>query len=254
MTWNIRHGLGNDGCVDLDRIATVIAAAGADVVALQEVDRGWARSGGVEQAAALAEALGMSCAFGPNLLLPDQGHGMPASYGTAILSALPLAGSRNVPLPSRLSTERRGLLAATVTHPVAGTVRVACTHLHWGVETTPGDAIAERRDQVEAILAALPRDGTPTLLMGDFNAVPESEELAAMRQPGSGFVDAWRVVQGDAPGFTIPTDAPARRIDYLFVSAGVEIRAADVIDTSRTRVASDHFPVAADLTAVSPGP
>ena len=40
MTYNIHHGEGVDGNVDIDRIAKVIRDANADIVALQEVDRG----------------------------------------------------------------------------------------------------------------------------------------------------------------------------------------------------------------------
>jgi endonuclease/exonuclease/phosphatase family metal-dependent hydrolase len=185
LTWNIRHGLGNDGRVDLDRIAAVIASTGAEIVALQEVDRGWARSGGIHQGAALAESLGLHHAFGPNLIRPDEGYGMPASYGNAILSAFPLAGCNNEPLPARHSSERRGLLTATVVHPHAGSMRVACTHLHWGTDTRPEDSITERRDQVEAILASLPPDDVPTILMGDFNATSDSPNLRHSASPAS---------------------------------------------------------------------
>lgn len=58
MTFNIHHAQGTDGVLDLQRIADVIEASGADVVGLQEVDRHYsARSDWVDQAAALAELL-----------------------------------------------------------------------------------------------------------------------------------------------------------------------------------------------------
>ena len=47
VTYNIQFGQGRDGVVDLQRI--IDAVGGADVIALQEVDRFWTRSGGVDQ-------------------------------------------------------------------------------------------------------------------------------------------------------------------------------------------------------------
>ena len=43
VTYNMQFGQGRDGKVDISRI--VDAVRGADVVALQEVDRFWARLG-----------------------------------------------------------------------------------------------------------------------------------------------------------------------------------------------------------------
>jgi endonuclease/exonuclease/phosphatase family metal-dependent hydrolase len=248
MCWNIRHGLGNDGCVDLQRIARVIRESGAQIVALQEVDRGWARSGGADQASDLADALGMHHVFAANLVLPDAGYGIPAEYGTAILSEWPIASSSNAALPARHSSERRGLLTASITHPERGELVVACTHLHWGSTATPAESIAERAEQVAAIIETLQPAPAPTLLMGDFNAAPDSPELAALRDPASGFRDAWALVHGDQPGYTIPIDHPARRIDHIWLGDGVTCSSIRVQVTADTRLASDHFPVVADLT------
>lgn len=44
MSYNIYHGIGLDGKIDLERIANAIKKEGADVVALQEVDIGVERS------------------------------------------------------------------------------------------------------------------------------------------------------------------------------------------------------------------
>jgi endonuclease/exonuclease/phosphatase family metal-dependent hydrolase len=57
VTFNVQHGRGDDGRTDADRLARAVAALEADVVALQEVDRWQARSGGADLARAVAEAL-----------------------------------------------------------------------------------------------------------------------------------------------------------------------------------------------------
>ena len=72
MSYNIHHGVGADGRLNLDRIAGVVRAEKAEVVGLQEVDRFWRRSDFVDQVEYLARELGMQAAYGANLdLYPD---------------------------------------------------------------------------------------------------------------------------------------------------------------------------------------
>src|SRR4029079_10643504 len=79
MTYNIHHGAGGDGRVDLERIATVIRAANPDVVALQELDSGVPRTNGAFQAEELARLTKMQGVFGPAM---DYEGG---KYGDAVL-------------------------------------------------------------------------------------------------------------------------------------------------------------------------
>ena len=66
VSYNIQYGVGKDGRNDLKRIAGEIA--GADVIALQEVERFWTRSGNVDQPAELARLLPeYHWAYGPGL-------------------------------------------------------------------------------------------------------------------------------------------------------------------------------------------
>ena len=60
LTYNIHHGEGLDGRIDLPRQAAIMTSAAPDLVALQEVDRGTARAGGVDQLAELARLTGMA--------------------------------------------------------------------------------------------------------------------------------------------------------------------------------------------------
>src|SRR5690606_2840765 len=64
LTYNIHHGEGMDGKLDLERIANVIRSVNPDLVALQEVDRKTQRSAGVDQAEELARLTGMRHVFG----------------------------------------------------------------------------------------------------------------------------------------------------------------------------------------------
>ena len=126
LTYNIHHGEGTDGRIDLERIARVIRAADADLVALQEVDRHTRRSGGVDQAAVIAEALGYEHAFVTAIEF-DGGQ-----YGEAVLSRVPASAPRGIPLRRRVPEEEDRAAIELVTQPWGeelDSVRFIGTHL-----------------------------------------------------------------------------------------------------------------------------
>src|SRR3954468_2494324 len=84
LSYNIHHGEGVDGKLDLERIAAVINAVEPDLVALQEVDQRVARTRLIDEPADLARLTKMHVAFGANLALQG-GH-----YGNAVLSRWPI--------------------------------------------------------------------------------------------------------------------------------------------------------------------
>ena len=74
VTYNIQFGCGRDGKVDLDR--TVEAVHDADVISLQEVDRYWPRSGGMDQVKLIVEKLpGFDVPMAPRGRSGDNGKG-----------------------------------------------------------------------------------------------------------------------------------------------------------------------------------
>lgn len=235
MTFNIHHGAGADGRLDLHRVANVIRSEDADIVGLQEVDRHWGeRSEFVDQAAWLARELNMHVVYGANLDLdpaqPDQPR---RQYGTAILSDAPILDWDNTFLPRFEGHEQRGLLRARVV--VRGVpVQVYNTHLQHN------DA-AERVEQVEAIKALIRTPDDSVALVGDLNATPETPEVEALVED---LVDAWEEA-GLGDGYTYPIEDPNRRIDYVMTSEDVVARFAAVVTSDP--IASDHLPVYADL-------
>lgn len=235
MTYNIHHGRGEDGVLDLERIAAVIRAQDAEVVALQEVDRHFgARSEFRDQARELARLLGMHYVYAANLDLESPAPGAPRrQYGTAILSELPILESENLLLPrSDTRNEQRGLLEALIN--VRGVpFRVYNTHLQH-------NSALDRRLQVAAIVAEMEEEGGPQALLGDLNARPQAPELAPLFPR---LKDAW-TLGGEGDGFTLSASAPFARIDYVLVSPEVGVDAARVPHT----LASDHLPVVAELT------
>lgn len=231
-SYNIHHGMGEDGKLDVERIANVLRNADVEVAALQEVDRHWsARSHFADQARALARMLGMYVTYGANLDQEPAAPGRPRrQYGTAILSRYPILESHNTALPA-MGGEQRGLLEAVIKFHDRR-VRVYSTHLQH-------DHQAERQLQARAILDLIGTPETPVVLMGDFNAPPDAREMQGLFDA---FADAWTAA-GKGDGFTYPAAAPSRRIDYVLVSDSVEVQKANVLPTG----ASDHLPVVAHL-------
>jgi endonuclease/exonuclease/phosphatase family metal-dependent hydrolase len=228
MTFNIHHGEGMDGRLDLERIAKVITDARADIVGLQEVDRGVARTDGRDLVAELAAITDMQFAFGRNIDL--QG----GEYGNALLSRFPIVSIRNQLLDPVGGGEQRGVLDTVV--DVAGQhVRVLTTHFDHRPDSAQRPRSAE---ELRTLVTEQPAG--PVVLLGDFNDVPGSGAHQVLTQV---VVDAWAVV-GQGDGGTVPADNPRRRIDWVLLRGLTPIDAA-VIRTD----ASDHLPlvVAASL-------
>ena len=235
VTYNIQYGRGRDGRFDLDRIAGEIS--GADLIALQEVERFWSRSGGVDQPRLIAGRFpDYYTAYGPGVDLHlagsgpgEESAGRRRQFGNMLLSRTPLLTVRHHLLPKfaslgpPMSLQRSALEAVIAVRE--GHVRVYSVHLtHLSAST--------RLPQVDALLgihANAMREGPPVsvgvpdgewtqdgmppptpsdaILLGDFNMDPDSEEYDRIVGPMSpyggritnpeGFVDAW-VESGNA--------------------------------------------------------
>lgn len=228
MSYNIHHGEGIDRKLDLERIAKLILDAKADLVGLQEVDRGVERTARRDLPAELAKLTGMAVVFERNITY--QG----GEYGNAVLSRFPVRRSENTHYRMLRPGEQRGLLQVVLS--ISGRdVLFLDTHLDF----RPDDA--ERLSNVEEIQQVVSAAGTmPVILVGDFNTVPET----ATHQKIKAFLsDAWELV-GQGPGFTISAAKPSKRIDYVFISRpAIEALRMEVLSS----IASDHLPVLAEL-------
>jgi endonuclease/exonuclease/phosphatase family metal-dependent hydrolase len=221
LVYNVHAGKDAAGVENLARVAEVVRSTGADLVLLQEVDRGTERSGRVDQLAVLARLTGFHAAYGKTL--DFQG----GAYGVALLSRWPVAADTLHLLdPPEVRAdpafEPRGALRARVAAP-RGALHLLNTHLD------AGRADTHRLREVAALLeiaASLRASRAPVLLGGDFNATPESAVIGRVRQ--AGWRDAWAVC-GVGEGFTFPAEAPVRRIDYLFVPPGAACEGAEVV-------------------------
>ncbi|MSU37182.1 MAG: endonuclease [Pedosphaera sp.] len=226
LSYNLHHGEGLDGRVDLERISRAIRNAKADFVALQEVDRKAERTGDVDQASEYVRLTQMHGWYGA--AMPFQG----GEYGQVILSRWPLIEPRVVRLPGTKGREPRIATTALVDVPGFGRVRFVCLHL----DATREDA--DRWEQAGALLKEFPSNGIPTLLAGDFNATPESRVMNRMLSSETGWADT----AGANAALTNPADVPKVRIDYVLAAPRGKWRVlkSTVIPEA---VASDHRPL-----------
>ncbi len=255
-TFNLLHGRSlHDGRVDADRVAAAVAALDADIVGLQEVDRGQPRSGHLDLTAVAADALGAPAhRFAPAVLgtpgetwrawtAADEARSDP-TYGIALVSRWPVLRWQITPLPAApvrspiwapgpggglilLRDEPRVLLAAVIDTP-GGPVTVANTHLSF----VPGWNVRQLRAAVRA-LAQLP---APRILLGDLN-LPAGLARAVSR---------WRPL---ARRPTYPAAQPRTQLDHVLADPRGADRLGQVTDVSTPAAAiSDHRPLVVTLT------
>ncbi len=261
-SFNILHGRSLvDGAVSTERLVEACASLEADVLCLQEVDRGQPRSGGVDQTAAVAERMGAAAwRFEPALIgepgatwraAEDGDHaagpaggtkgpaGADAGYGVGLVSRLPVRSWHVVRLRAAkvrapvavpggrgrfilLPDEPRVALAAEVDTDW-GPLVVASTHLSF----VPGWNLAQVR-QVTRALAAI---GPPCVLLGDLNFPG--------RLPAR--VTGWRPL---AEVRTFPGAKPSMQIDHAL---GHGLLPLVAIAEARELALSDHRALVVDF-------
>ncbi|MEO8698449.1 MAG: endonuclease/exonuclease/phosphatase family protein [Kofleriaceae bacterium] len=226
MSYNIHHARGVDGRVDLARIAAVIRSFDPDVVGIQEVDVGRARSGAIDQATELADQLGMTASFAPCI---EDGC---ERYGIATLTRLAVVETRQVMLPRgvhRRSEPRCALVTRLAWPGPNDRLAVINTHL--------STVFAERPAQLAALADASAAD--QVVLLGDFNCTPWSRPFRALR--GNDLRSA------TAGARSWPSRLPFAPIDHILVRGALAVVRAGAWRSGGARTASDHLPVIAEL-------
>lgn len=231
MTYNIHHGEGLDKSIDLERIAKLILSERADIVALEEVDKGVQRTARRDLPAELAKLTGMTCLFTNNF------HYQGGEYGNAILTRFPVQSWTNLHYRMIRQGEQRGLLQARLS--IHGRALVfMTTHIDYRKDDT------ERLSNVEEMFSVAAGYGSvPLLVAGDFNDYPNSRVWNRMSER---FEDSWKLV-GIGEGLTIPAEAHKSRIDYIWVRKGSAMAPRKAwVPTSE---ASDHLPLVVEFDA-----
>lgn len=278
VTYNIQFALGKDERIDLERIANELA--GADIIALQEVERNWQRSDMVDQPKVLAELLDQYYwVYGPFFDV-DASQTEPGrkiinirrQFGNMILSKSPIISTRLFPLPKSTINDQHnivvGMLEGVVGLPNGNALRIYNTHLS---AKSADDRIAQIHS-MRRIIASAPKEGgawtgsgthphwledkiTPPmpeefLLLGDFNLSsrdPEYNHLVRTDHNADrnecDLLDCWTLAGHDInKGVTFPSNkVNSQRIDFAFVDAAMQNL---VLDASIDEAAqgSDHQP------------
>ncbi len=250
----------------LPRIRDGLRALDPDIIGMQEVLV--MADAGIDQNKLIADGLPQShvawarCSKNPH------------PVGNSILSRFPVKDSESFDLPDGGTHEHRVMVYALLATP-HGDVPVFVTHLNWKLDE--GHVRVLQVKELAAIIAVkAPKTGFPPIVMGDFNAEPDSDEMRYMRGlTGLGercvhFTDCFGATRGspgsspDADGFTFARDnpfallchEPNRRIDYVFVRGpddrgrGEPLGSRVCMDKATDGVhASDHYGVWAKISA-----
>jgi endonuclease/exonuclease/phosphatase family metal-dependent hydrolase len=227
VTYNIHRCRGLDGRVRPDRIAAVLCAIGADVIALQEVVGSGPHGGGH------AEAIGAALGMGWVMAEARQWRGH--QFGNAVLSRLPIAHHVEHDVSWKTCEPRR--LQRVDVEVNGHTLHVYNVHL--------GTAILERRHQARR-LAAIVLDrhvAGPKLVLGDFNEWMRGLATTLLSEKLN------RVDLRDhlRRRRTYPGLFPILNLDHIYYAGRVEIVRIELPRTRLSLVASDHLPLVADV-------
>jgi endonuclease/exonuclease/phosphatase family metal-dependent hydrolase len=239
LTYNIHHSQGVDSVSDLGRIAGVINAADPDLVALQELDQGNARSG-IElfQLNQLAAMTGMQGYFGKTINFSG------GEYGNGILVApdITIASVVNHPLPNPANTEARAVIEARLSF--AGdfaTQQFSFLATHF--DNASGTNRIAQAGYVNSLIAGSTK---PAILAGDFNANPSGTTIQNLMTQWSDTTD---LADSGRPR--------SSQIDFIFdrtISQWTVVSRGRFIINATTSVASDHYPLLSVLKLNEPVP
>ncbi len=217
-TYNVHDCIGRDRRYDPGRVATVVQALKADIVALQEITLDHAGD-------LLADLEAITGMRGLDGTVFARGIGR---YGNLLLTRHEILESHRHDLATG-GREPRGALDATLATDI-GPVRVLATHL--------GLARSERREQLAMLAEQTARGPHATILAGDLNVWRGKNELAELQAQG----------MTHRPVASFPVwPRPLLALDRILVREPLQIKACWRHAGDGAQLASDHYPVVADL-------
>lgn len=227
MSFNTQHCLNYiEQKIDFDIMAKAILETGADIVGLQEMRGTGETSEYQEQVQILANLTGMKYYyFDPAIYFTNLGP-----YGNGFLSKIPIVKAENVFIPDPSPRKYNGYYETRSVLKILLENGVTVLVTHFGLN------LDEQENAVTTLLQNVTSE--KCVVMGDFNALPESEVLKPIREK---LVDT--AIKFDKEKLSHPSDKPTMKIDYIFVSSDIEIIDADIPNI----VASDHRPHVATI-------
>lgn len=225
FNYNIHQGFDTWGVPSIQAVAGAIEESGADIVSLQEVNRGWNLCGGIDIVAYLRWRLpGYHVVYGP--MNGDL-------WGNLIMSRHPVSQWGFGHYTPRKSDFPRGFTWVKIPS-VAGELLFVTTHY------SAYEGYDEDRTSQSSELLELWRGRPRTVIAGDFNALPGDRAVRMLEARGLEDIPARH---GLGQTFTFSAARPHQRIDYIFSSPDVESLEAQVPRITY----SDHLPVTATM-------
>jgi endonuclease/exonuclease/phosphatase family metal-dependent hydrolase len=244
----------------LQIIVTAIAAAEADVIAVQEVRFDPAQPTTQQSYQSMAEQLvyqldqqpgyaGVSIVTQPLMFYPVASDHYPSPppdgqlwEGVSILSRLPITETGALFLTRDGGDGNlRGTQYAAVTTSSSNTLYVFNTH--FALDQT------NRNSNATETLAYMNRSGGLQILLGDLNAIPSDPCITILGD--GGLTDVWAKLEPDKAGYTYPSSKPSERIDYAWANAGTAslVTAIELVATQPVDgiYASDHVGIVVTL-------
>ena len=225
-SYNIHKAVGRNYRRDPQRTLSVIHEVGADIMALQEVDRRFGDRRGVLDLQALKQATGLT-PIPVGTRLAELAHGW---HGNMILAkgAL-LEDARVITLPG---LEPRGAIIADLSF---GGVQLRVIAAHFGLLK------GSRLSQAKRLVAEIGAD-RPTLMMGDLNEWRKGGECSLMP-----LKTALNAVQTADTVASFPAQRPTLSLDRIIGCNRAAVCDLATHNTALARQASDHLPIRARI-------
>ncbi len=224
MSFNTQHCLNYiTREIDFDVMAKAIIDCGADIIGLQEIRNEGPNADYQNQTKILAEKAGFEYYYFAEAIRFDGVN----PYGNAIISRFPIKHIENITIPDPEVRkydgyyETRCLLKAEIDIGDGLTVCVS----HFGLNPD------EHENAVSTCIANIEKE--KCVLMGDFNMQPDNTLLCPIRER---LFDTASLFDGEK--FSFPSDAPIKKIDYIFTSEDLKVISADI----PAIVSADHRP------------
>lgn len=222
LSWNIWYES------QIDKVHEQLKKSNADIIGLQEVSQSPDGKNNVGQK--IASELGYSYVYKTAMDLRP--YGTPLVMGNAVLSKYPIEGSKSYILSktdSRVAVQANIRIKDTILH-------VLSTHL---VHTHQKPSLIQE-EQAKTLIASLPKNHT--VVMGDFNATPESNAVIIMeknfqRPKGDVNSPTWSMYP-EGCKVCLPQTLNTR-LDYFFVTSDIRATNFRVVQST----ASDHLPI-----------